>query len=58
VTFPSTQVLIDWRDRYLHVWDGYIDELEPDDDHKVARRAVLVHTFERAVALAAEREQA
>ncbi|QQM24166.1 DUF4259 domain-containing protein [Rhodococcus sp. P-2] len=58
VTFPSTQVLIDWRDRYLHVWDGYIDELQPDDDHKVARRAVLVHTFERAVALAAEREQA
>ncbi|WP_296552624.1 hypothetical protein [Rhodococcus sp. (in: high G+C Gram-positive bacteria)] len=40
------------------MWDGYIDELEPDDDHKVARRAVLVHTFERAVALAAERELA
>ena len=31
VTFPSTQVLIDWRDRYLRVWDGYIDELEPDE---------------------------
>ena len=57
-TFPSTQVLIAWRDRYLRVWDGYIDELDPDEDHKVARRAVLVHTFERAVALAAEREQA
>ncbi|OYD60879.1 DUF4259 domain-containing protein [Rhodococcus sp. OK302] len=57
VSFPSTTVLIDWRDRYLRVWDGYIDELEPDDDYKVERRAVLVRTFERAVAVAAERER-
>ncbi|NMM91368.1 DUF4259 domain-containing protein [Rhodococcus sp. SRB_17] len=57
VRFPSTTVLIDWRDRYLRVWDGYIDELEPDDDYKVERRAVLVRTFERAVAVATERER-
>lgn len=56
-TFPSVAVLSDWRDRYLRVWDGYIDGLEPTDDHKVARRAVLVGTFERAIALAADREQ-
>lgn len=58
VTFPSTTVLTDWRDRYLRVWDGYIDGLEPDPDHKVARRSVLVHTFDRALAVAAERQQA
>lgn len=57
VTFPSTTVLADWRDRYLCVWDGYIDELEPDDDYKAGRRAVLVRTFERAVAVATERER-
>ncbi|RVW09054.1 DUF4259 domain-containing protein [Prescottella agglutinans] len=56
-TFPSVAVLRDWRERYLRVWDGYIDALEPKDDHKVARRAVLVDTFERAVALAVRREQ-
>ncbi|WP_430332977.1 hypothetical protein [Rhodococcus sp. ACT016] len=50
-------MLIDWRDRYLRVWDGYIDELEPNDDYKIDRRAVLVGTFERAIAVATERER-
>jgi len=54
-TLPSVAVLTDWRERYLRVWDGYIDGLEPTPEHKVARRAVLVETFDRAVALAAER---
>ncbi|MFD1815211.1 DUF4259 domain-containing protein [Rhodococcus gannanensis] len=57
-TFPPATVLVDWRDRYLRVWDGYIDQLEPADGHKVERRAVLVRTFERALAVAAERERA
>lgn len=56
-TFPSVAVLSDWRDRYLRVWDEYIDELDPDDDYKVERRAVLVSTFERAIALATTRER-
>lgn len=56
-TFPSVAVLSDWRDRYMRVWDEYIDELDPDDDYKVERRAVLVGTFERAIALAATRER-
>ncbi|WP_305091411.1 hypothetical protein [Prescottella sp. R16] len=55
--FPSSTVLTGWRDRYLRVWDGYIDGLDPDPAHKIARRAVLVHTFDRAVAVAAERGQ-
>ncbi|MGW4480525.1 DUF4259 domain-containing protein [Rhodococcus triatomae] len=57
VSFPPTPVLVDWRDRYLRVWDGYIDELEPTVDHRIERRAVLVGTFERALAVAAERER-
>jgi hypothetical protein len=34
-----------------------IDELEPSDGYKCERRAVLVSTFERAIALAVAREQ-
>lgn len=56
-TFPSEAVLTEWRERYLGVWDGYIDELGPDDEFKVARRAVLVDTFERAIALAMARQE-
>ncbi|MCL2535434.1 MAG: DUF4259 domain-containing protein [Nocardiaceae bacterium] len=56
-TFPSVAVLSEWRDRYLRVWDEYIDYLEPSDGHKVERRAVLVGTFERAISLAVTREQ-
>ncbi|MGW0043590.1 DUF4259 domain-containing protein [Rhodococcus sp. NPDC003348] len=56
-TFPAVAVVADWRDRYLRAWDGYIDDLDPDADYKEARRAVLVDTFERAVSLAAQREQ-
>ncbi len=56
-TFPSVAVLTDWRDRYLRVWDDYIDHLEPSDGHKVERRAVLVSTFERAIAVAVARER-
>ncbi|CRZ18892.1 DUF4259 domain-containing protein [Mycolicibacterium neworleansense] len=56
-TFPSVATLSDWRDRYLRVWDEYIDELEPEDTYKTERRAVLVSTFERAISLATTREQ-
>lgn len=56
-TFPVAAVLTDWRDRYLRVWDGYIDGLDPDPEHKVARRSVLVRTFDRAIAVAEAREQ-
>jgi hypothetical protein len=55
-TFPSSSTLEGWRDRYIQVWDDYIDELEPDEDYRTDRRQVIVSTFERAVALAHERE--
>ncbi|MBL1080231.1 DUF4259 domain-containing protein [Nocardia sp. 2] len=56
-TFPSAAVLSEWRDRYLRVWDDYIDDLDPDDDYKSQRRAILTETFDRALTLAATREQ-
>ncbi|GAB2680089.1 DUF4259 domain-containing protein [Nocardia goodfellowii] len=54
-SFPSAAVLGEWRERYLRVWDGYIDQLDPDDDFKTGRRAVITETFDRAIALAATR---
>ncbi|MEU8899140.1 DUF4259 domain-containing protein [Nocardia sp. NPDC048505] len=56
-SFPAAAQLGEWRDRYLRVWDGHIDELGPDEDFKTRRRAVLTATFDRAVALATARER-
>ncbi|MDH6679375.1 hypothetical protein M2284_003597 [Rhodococcus sp. LBL1] len=46
-----------FRGRMGREWDDNIDELEPSDGYKVERRAVLVSTFERTIALAVAREQ-
>ncbi|MFB7719905.1 DUF4259 domain-containing protein [Nocardia sp. NPDC056100] len=54
---PSVAVLSEWRERYLRVWDGYIDELGPSEEFKAQRRAVLTGTFDKAIALATIREQ-
>lgn len=35
------------RDKYLEVWDGYIDKLNPGAGFKEERRSVIVATFER-----------
>lgn len=29
VTLPSVETITRWRDEYIEVWEGYIDELEP-----------------------------
>ncbi|WP_217183164.1 DUF4259 domain-containing protein [Streptomyces sp. AC495_CC817] len=55
-TFPDSSTVTAWRDRYLRVWDEYIDELEPTEEHRADRLAVLTSTFERALELARERE--
>ena len=55
-TFPASTTIETWRDRYLRVWDEYIDELDPDEDYRVDRLRVLTSTFERALTLAHKRE--
>jgi hypothetical protein len=44
---PKPSVLERWKNTYLNVWDGCIDELEPDPDWKQSRREVLGQTFDR-----------
>jgi hypothetical protein len=41
-----------WKQAYLAVWDGSIDGLEPTPEHRAARRAVLVTTFDQLIDLA------
>jgi hypothetical protein len=46
-TLPKPSVLERWKNTYLNIWDGCIDELEPDPDWKQSRREVLGQTFDR-----------
>jgi hypothetical protein len=54
VTLPPADTLRAWKRAYLSVWDGSIDGLEPTPEHRAARRAVLVTTFDRLIDLSAD----
>ncbi|NPC72040.1 MULTISPECIES: DUF4259 domain-containing protein [Corallococcus] len=54
---PPPATIEKWREDYLRVWDGYIDQLNPKPDFKRRRRKVIQTTFERVLA-AAQREHA
>ncbi|MCX4448762.1 DUF4259 domain-containing protein [Streptomyces sp. NPDC087866] len=47
VTLPAPEVVRQWRDAYMAVWERSIDGLEPADGFKDERRAVLRGTFDR-----------
>ena len=46
------QLLAQWKQIFLQAWDSSIDELEPSEEYKRERRATLVATFDRMLALA------
>ena len=50
--WPDVQLLAQWKQIFLQAWDASIDELEPSEDCKRERRATLVATFDRMLALA------
>ena len=45
--FASPEVVRQWRDTYLAVYDGYIDKLSPKPAYKAERRRVIEQTFDR-----------
>ncbi|MFI6230906.1 DUF4259 domain-containing protein [Micromonospora echinospora] len=53
VRLPDPETIADWKSRYLAVWDGTIDGLEPGPEYREERRAVLVRTFDQLAELAA-----
>lgn len=49
---PKEELVIQWRERYLRLYDEQIDALDPKAGYKVKRRAVIEQTFDRLVHLA------
>jgi hypothetical protein len=55
---PKLELVEQCAEAYLRVWDGYIEELHPTwstdaewEEYKQARRAVILRSFERLLAL-------
>ncbi|THA30961.1 DUF4259 domain-containing protein [Streptomyces sp. A1277] len=55
VTLPAPEVIRQWQETYMAVWERTIDGLEPGDGYKDERRAVLTGTFERLAEAAGAR---
>ncbi|WNI24387.1 DUF4259 domain-containing protein [Streptomyces sp. ITFR-16] len=47
VTLPPAEVVRQWQESYMAVWERTIDGLGPSDAYRAERRAVLTGTFER-----------
>ena len=50
---PDPDEVDSWKQAYLEVWDGDIDDLEPSPEYKTNRRATIVATFDRLAKAAA-----
>ncbi|MGW4027829.1 DUF4259 domain-containing protein [Streptomyces sp. NPDC004838] len=54
---PKAEVVAGWKDTFMAVWEGSIDDLGPAPGFKDERRAALTRTFDQLAALAADRER-
>jgi hypothetical protein len=52
---PAPETVAAWKEKFLGVWDGAIDGLEPTPEFRRERREVLVRTFDQVAELAASR---
>ncbi|WP_229403534.1 DUF4259 domain-containing protein [Micromonospora okii] len=55
---PDPETVAGWKEKFLGVWDGAIDGLEPSPEFRQQRREVLVRTFDQVADLAAGRADA
>ncbi|MFN8555797.1 MAG: DUF4259 domain-containing protein [Dehalococcoidia bacterium] len=51
---PSPELVREWREAYVAIFDEQIDHLDPAPGYKEARRQVIVDTFARLEARARE----
>ncbi|MEU9847409.1 DUF4259 domain-containing protein [Streptomyces sp. NPDC047985] len=55
---PEPAVAEAWKRTFMEVWERTIDDLEPTEGYKEARRAELNRTFDRLADLARARHEA
>lgn len=55
VTLPAPEVIRQWQEAYMAVWERTIDGLGPGEGFKDERRAVLTGTFDRLARAAGKR---
>ncbi len=60
IELPEPEIVRGWKERFMTVWEGSIDDLAPKPDYKENRRLALHKTFDDLIARAesarAERE--
>lgn len=49
---PPPEIVLQWKQKYLEVWDAHIDGLGPKPEYKKVRRDVIASTFDRVEKLA------
>ncbi len=57
ISLPESTTVEEWKTKYLAVWEGYIDGLDPKEGFKEERRAVITATFDRLISLCREEER-
>ena len=57
MTPPKAATVEEWKQKYLAVWEAYIDQLSPKAAYKQQRRAVLVQTFDQLISYSVSVEQ-
>ena len=56
LSMPEAETIQNWKTKYLAVWDKYIDGLVPKPGFKEERRAVILKSFNRLIALCKSQE--
>ena len=57
MTPPAAATVEEWKQKYLAVWEAYIDQLSPKAAYKQERRAVLIQTFDQLISHSVSVEQ-
>lgn len=50
-SMPDQQRIVEWKEKFLNVWDQNIDELNAEDSFKASRRKVITETFDGLIDL-------
>jgi hypothetical protein len=54
---PSAEKALEWKAKYLAVWDRTIDGLDPDPEYKTGHRAQIVAAFDRLAELSRQQDE-